>query len=478
MAENTEKERDAVDDILDEILRKNKPEEQAPTLSESLADEAEAAPYAEEEMPAEEIDDTDDGASDADDDEYDDDAYDDDDDDEEDYDEMRRRRAKERAARFASETARKRKKRRKKGRGLSCSLLALTMIFGVSILLSVGILATAMELFGINKSMVEKPVTIPSGATTTEIAELLQEEGIIRVPKLFIIMSRLNEADASYIAGEHIVYPAMGYEAIIEELCDDAINKRQTVNVTFPEGMNLYDAAQLLEENEVCDADDFIFYFNAGGYGFEFESMVPQTSELKFYRMEGYLFPDTYQFYVDEDPEIVVQKIYENFERKLTDADIARMEELGMTLDELVTLASIVQAEAPVSSSMKMVASVFHNRLNNSSLFPLLQSDPTRVYAEDVIEPNLEIANQLMCDAYNTYVGQGLPPGAINNPGKDAIDAVLYPAESDYYFFCANVQTGEIFYAKTNAEHEENLALIKQQQEGGGLGDNGGNGED
>lgn len=454
MAENTERERDAVDDILNEILRKNVPEEQTSTLSEALADETEAAPFAEEELSVEDTDADEDV-----------DAYDEEnaDDDEEDYEEMRRRRARERV--------KKRKKRRKKSRGLSCSLLALTLIFGVSIVLSMGILATAMELFGINKSTVEKPVTIPAGATTTDIAELLKEEGIIRVPKLFVVMSRLNGADASYIAGEHIVYPAMGYEAIIEELCDDAINKRQTVNVTFPEGITLFDAAQLLEENEVCDAGDFIFYFNAGGYGFEFESMVPQTSELKFYRMEGYLFPDTYQFYVDEDPEIVVQKIYENFERKLTDEDIARMEELDMTLDELITLASIVQAEAPVSSSMKMVASVFHNRLNNSSLFPLLQSDPTRVYVEEVIEPNLVIENQLMCDSYNTYVGQGLPPGAINNPGRDAIDAVLYPAESDYYFFCANVQTGEIFYAKTNAEHEENLALIKQQQESGGLGD-------
>ena len=127
---------------------------------------------------------------------------------------------------------------------------------------------------------------------------------------------------------------------------------------------------------------------------------------------------------------------------------------------------------------MQMVSSVFHNRLNNSSIFPLLQSDPTRVYAEDVIEPNLDIANHLMCDAYNTYVGAGLPPGAINNPGRDAIDAVLYPAESDYYFFCANVQTGEIFYAKTNAEHEENLAEIKRQQEEGALAGDGNNTEE
>ncbi|MBQ4346050.1 MAG: endolytic transglycosylase MltG [Oscillospiraceae bacterium] len=473
MAENREKNRDAVDDLLDEILRETETEDPAPMLSEETEPEAEPYEEAAEEAPvskAAAAHEDHSEAADSYDDEYDDDDYDDDYDD---YEEERRRRAKKRAA-----SARRRKNRRKKSRGISCSLLALTIIFSVSILLSAAILAVAMELFGINKSMVEKPVTIPKGATTADIAELLEEEGIIRLPKLFLVMSRLNNADALYIAGEHVVSPAMGYEAIIEELCDDAVNKRETVTVTFREGINLLDAAQLLEENEVCNAKDFIFYFNAGGYGFEFESLVPQTSELKFYRMEGYLFPDTYDFYVGEDPEIVVQKIYENFERKLTQDDLERMDELGLTLDEMITLASIVQAEAPVASSMQMVSSVFHNRLNNSSIFPLLQSDPTRVYAEDVIEPNLDIANRLMCDAYNTYVGAGLPPGAINNPGRDAIDAVLYPAESDYYFFCANVQTGEIFYAKTNAEHEENLAEIKRQQEEGALAGDGNNTEE
>lgn len=443
-----EKERDAVDALLDEILRETEVDETVSTGRFPDDAEEDAAPYAEAEEEAV-VEEQADAADDEDDDDETDEEYE----------------ARQKARRRVVASRKRAKKRRKKGRGISCSLLALTIIFSVSVLASVSILAVAMELFGINKDVTEKLVTIPEGTTTAEIAELLEEEGIIRLPKLFLLMSRLNEADASYIAGEHILYPAMGYEAMIEELCDDAINKRETVTVTFREGITLYDAAQLLEENEVCDANTFIFYFNAGGYGYDFESHVPQSTELKFYRMEGYLFPDTYDFYVDEDPEIVVQKIYENFDRKLTETDFERMDALGMTLDEVMTLASIVQAEAPVSSSMKMVSSVFHNRLNNSSVFPLLQSDPTRNYAEDVIMPNLDIANQLMCDAYNTYVGQGLPPGAINNPGRDAIDAVLYPAESDYYFFCANVQTGEIFYAETNAEHEENLELIRQQQE-------------
>ena len=106
---------------------------------------------------------------------------------------------------------------------------------------------------------------------------------------------------------------------------------------------------------------------------------------------------------------------------------------------------------------MKMVASVFHNRLNNPDEFPLLQSDPTTNYAEEVIEPNLEIPSQSMCDAYDTYVGGGLPPGAICNPGIEAIEAVLYPRDTDYFFFCSNLETGEFFYAETLAEHEANL---------------------
>lgn len=373
--------------------------------------------------------------------------------------------------RAAAARKRHKKRKRKKSRGISCSLVLLTLIFSVSILASISILAMAMELFGINKDMTEKSVVIPNGATTSDIAELLEEKGIIRVPKLFLLMSRLNGKDGAYIAGEHVLRPSMSYEAMIEELCDVSVNMRETVTVTFREGITLYDAANLLEENEVCDAEDFMFYFNGGGFGYEFESYVPTVTDLRFYRMEGYFFPDTYDFYVDEEPQIVVQKIYENFDRKITQEDFDRMEELGMSLDEVIILASIVQAEAPVASSMKKVAAVFHNRLNNSSIFPTLQSDPTRVYAEDVITPNLPIANKLMLDAYNTYVGQGLPPGAINNPGRDAIEAVLYPADIDHYFFCANVQTGEIFYAMTNAEHEANLALIKEQQAQAGLAD-------
>ena len=179
--------------------------------------------------------------------------------------------------------------------------------------------------------------------------------------------------------------------------------------------------------------------------------------------MEGYLFPDTYTFLVDMDPQLVVQKIYANFNQKMTEEYYARMDELNMTLDEIIILASIVQAEAPTSTSMAKVASVFYNRLNNRDIFPKLQSDPTKKYVKEVIKPNISITNQDMYDAYDTYEGAGLPPGAICNPGLDAIEAVLYPATTDYFYFCANVNTKEIFYAVTLEEHNANLETIENQ---------------
>ncbi len=374
----------------------------------------------------------------------------------EEYDEIQARKKQRRQ--------RKRKKRRKKGRGLSCSLVLLTLIFASATVLSLVILTVVKEIYGIDKDINERSITIPPGATTVDIAEQLEHDEIISLPQMFRLISRMNGKDGSYIAGDHIISPSMSYQAMIEELCTNHEDTREHVRVTFREGITLLDAATLLEENEICKADAFLWAFNAGGKGFRFENELSDSSALKFYRMEGYCFPDTYDFYVGEDVNIVVQKIYENFDKKITPAYYSRMEEMGYTLDEVITLASIVQAEASSTEVMKKVASVFHNRLINSAVFPQLQSTPTGKYAQNVIKPNQEVPNTLMLDAYDTDKGTGLPPGAINNPGKAAIEAVLYPEETNYYFFYANIDTGETFFATTNAEHEANKAKVKQQQ--------------
>ncbi len=154
---------------------------------------------------------------------------------------------------------------------------------------------------------------------------------------------------------------------------------------------------------------------------------------------------------------MVAKKIYRNFDARITPDLYGRMNDLDMELEEVLTLASVIQAEAANTKDMKMVASVFFNRLNNPDEYPLLQSDPTTNYVEEIIMPNVEFKSEAMFKAYDTYQGAGLPPGPICNPGLDAINAVLYPAETDYYYFCSNLETGEFYYAETLDEHNQNL---------------------
>lgn len=349
------------------------------------------------------------------------------------------------------------KRRKKRGHGhLIFGLLLSAIIISVSILAAVFILKWAKELLGIDKPEREVVLDIPMGSGTADIAEILYNEGIITDVNLFRLFSKFKGADGTYIAGSHILSPKMNYNQIIEVLQEEIEEQRETADIVFPEGITLYEAAQKLEEKNVCNAAEFIEVFNSSKFGFDFEEKV-KVSSMKFYKMEGYFFPDTYQFYVEEDPRIVAKKIYRNFEARITPDLYGRMKDLDMELEEVLTLASIVQAEAANTRDMKKVASVFYNRLNNPDEYPLLQSDPTTNYVEDIIMPNIEVRSKKIFEAYDTYQGAGLPPGPICNPGLDAINAVLYPAETDYYYFCSNLETGEFYYAETLAEHEQNL---------------------
>lgn len=353
----------------------------------------------------------------------------------------------------------KKKKRKKKGNGrLIFGLIMTAIIVAVAVFCAAFVLKFARDFVGIGKPSVEVVVEIPMNSGTADIADILANEGIIDSAYFFRFYSRIKGSDGTFVAGSHVLTPDMSYENIVHELQQGAVDTRVSVDITFPEGIDLLDAAQKLEENNVCSASDFIREFNNSSFGFDFEKLV-KVSAMKFYKMEGYLFPDTYTFYVEEDPKIVCKKIYRNFETRITPDIYARMDDLGLEFEEMLTMASMVQAEASLVYDMKRVASVFRNRLADPDNYPLLQSDPTRKYVEEVIEPNIEFPSKEMFKAYNTYEGAGLPPGPICNPGLDAINAVLYPADTDYYYFCANVDTGEVYYARTNEEHEANLVL-------------------
>lgn len=354
---------------------------------------------------------------------------------------------------FAAEKA-KRKKKKRSHTKFYMGLILATIIVIISAFLAIQIIKVGKEVLGIGKSDTAVDINIPVGSTTVDIANILVENDLISEPLVFRVLSKLRGADAAYKEGVHTLAPSMSYDTMIIELKKET--PRDEVEVTFPEGYTLQQCAELLESSEVCSADDFIYAFNSASFGFDFEAEVTNNS-LKFYKMEGFLFPDTYRFFKESDPQIVAKKIYANFDAKIDNYMLGRMKDLNMTLEETIILASIVQAEAPVSYEMKNVASVFYNRMHNTDIYPLLQSDPTTKYVNQTIKPNIEVPDENMFIAYDTYKAAGLPPGAIGNPGLDAIEAVLSPNDTDYFYFCSNLSTREFFYAVTLSEHERNL---------------------
>ena len=355
-------------------------------------------------------------------------------------------------------SSKKRKKKKAKKLGFNNSifggLIIISLILTVSIVISYNGIRLGMEYLGIGKNSNEITFNIPDGATSDKVIELLQENDIIKEPKLFKLIMKMKNLD--FYPGDITLRPSMSYTQIIEELSVNRAN-RETVSITFPEGITLREAAAMLESNKVCSKKDFLFQFNKK-QDFAFENLI-EDSDLTFYKMEGYFFPDTYDFYVDDDAYNVARIIKEHFAEKFTNSMESKMKQSGMTLNEVITLASMVQKEAGTVKDMPIVASVFLNRLDEPALFPSLESDATSNYIKYVIkkEADTKVSIKYYTESYDTYHCKGLPAGPICNPGLDAINAVLNPEQTEYYFFCNNLDTGKAYYAKTNEEHEKNL---------------------
>ena len=229
------------------------------------------------------------------------------------------------------------------------------------------------------------------------------------------------------------------------------------VRVTFPEGFTVADMAARLENNGVCSAADFMNEVNNTEYLAEFGIEIEEPAERSFL-LEGYLFPDTYDFYRNENVSSVVKKFLRNFNSLITDEMRAKAKDLGYTTDEIITIASIIQEEAGVVNEMAKVSSVLHNRLSSSS-FPKLQCDACSFYLRNSVKPYVDEAKyEQLLQTYSTYNCYGLPEGPIANPGIDAVKAALYPEDTDYYFFVTD-DNGVYYYAETFEEHQKNCSI-------------------
>lgn len=248
---------------------------------------------------------------------------------------------------------------------------------------------------------------------------------------------------------------------------DYNIPNPNVVKVTFPEGFTIYQIAQRLEENGVCKADDFLNVCNE-----PYEGIEISNPDERIFLLEGYIFPDTYEFYKNSEAKAVLEKFIDNYNNKITPEMEKKAEELGMTMDEVLTLASIIQKECDEDiAECANVSSVFHNRLRNPS-FPKLESDVTTFYIKhnladylgykkDAEGNPLPLAQQSdeikrYIDLYSTYYCKGLSAGPICNPGIKAISAALNPADTNYVYFLTDPSGVDFYYASTLSQHREN----------------------
>ncbi len=237
---------------------------------------------------------------------------------------------------------------------------------------------------------------------------------------------------------------------------------KNTVTVTFPEGFTVTDIAERLAQSGVCSEYEFLELCNQPYEGIEIDN-----PDERIFLLEGYIFPDTYEFYLDSTPQSVLKKFIDNYNKKITPEIKAKAEALGYTMDEMLTLASIIQKECDRDiAECEAVSSVFHNRLRSSS-FPRLQSDVTTFYITQKLgeqlgyQKDVELENQnddikRYMNLYSTYYCKGLSAGPICNPGIKAINAAVNPADTDYVYFLTDPTGENFFYASTLSEHQKN----------------------
>jgi UPF0755 protein len=294
-----------------------------------------------------------------------------------------------------------------------------------------------------------KEVHIPKGATLDAIAGILHSQGLIGNPQLFMLAARVLGYDRGLKAGRFTIPTGSSMYRILRQL---ARGMAQQDMVTIPEGWRTDQIAQLLHERAKIDPMRFLAL--AG------DSTFARTLGVPSDRLEGYLFPETYPFYPLLSPEEVIRVMVDRALRTFGEEMSLPGAKDGLTLHQLVTLASIVEAEAQIASERPRIAAVFYNRLRDGMM---LQSDPTVVYALGVWRNRVYYRDLDVKSPYNTYRNKGLPPGPICNPGRGAFHAVLFPLEdtTEYYFVARG--DGTHIFSKTWEEHLRAVASVRAQ---------------
>jgi len=297
----------------------------------------------------------------------------------------------------------------------------------------------------------EISVTVSRGSTFKEISDTLELHGIIQNKPLFKIAGLILGWTTQMKVGKYVFADGISNYAILSSLHTG----RSTVpiSVTIPEGYTTTQIARILSQRIGTDSSLFVRLVRDTSFARE---LGVQESPL-----EGYLMPDTYQLYWQMDEREIIRELVGQCQKFFDDSLVNRERELNLTTGELLTLASIVEAEAIVDSERAIIAGVFYNRLKKGMK---LEADPTVQYALNEAPRRVRYRDLTIESPYNTYLHAGLPPTPINNPGKKSILAALYPVNHKYFYFVSNGEGGHVF-SKTYEEHQKAVRRYRQWRE-------------
>lgn len=311
------------------------------------------------------------------------------------------------------------------------------IIYGGGVLLISFIIATvgwrwASDVLALNKTAATASVTVEAGESIGEVATELKDKGLIRYKYLFQLFASVTNKAEKITAGSYELSTEMDYSALLNNIGSTSAY-RETVTVTIPEGYTVEEVFQLMDDKGVCSYDSLMDSAKTDQFNYDFLSDVKAEGSEQ---LEGYLFPDTYEFYKGTTAKSAISKMLYNFSTRFDEKMEAEMQLLGYSKNDIIIIASIIEKETD-GSDQNDIASVLYNRLNNTWASPrgYLQVDSTIQYLLEERKENLTQADLEIDSPYNTYRYPGLPVGAICNPGLTSIEAALEPNQTDYYYF-------------------------------------------
>lgn len=283
------------------------------------------------------------------------------------------------------------------------------------------------------------------------VADELKAAGLIEYKWLFEFFCKISNADAKVDPGEYELSSSYDYRALIKNM-QVGSGATVTVSVTIPEGFSMHQIFKRLEENKVCSYEDLMDAAANYSYNYEFLTGIPEGDAT---RLEGFLFPDTYEFYVGMQASSAINKLLENFHHKMTDDLLAQMSAMGLDIRTVVNMASLIEREAANDNERPLIASVIYNRLSVG--MPLgIDASILYLYPEHEGSPTGEMLAE--DTQYNTRLYNGLPPTPIANPGLASIQAVLAPESTNYYYYALDTATGQHRFFTNSGEFDAFVA--------------------